>query len=271
MSMTDLEVRRAKPRAKPYKMYDSDGLFLLITPTGGKWWRYKYHYNKKEKLLSLGTYPDVPLRAAREKRDEERKKLKALVDPAVTRIAMKASWANTQSNTFEVVAREWIEQQSSIWAPSNTKKITGQLEHNAFPWLGNRPISEISAPELLAVMRRMEKRGAFSTAHKVLQTCGQIFRYAIVTARATRDIASDLRGALRPVKGKHLAAIIEPKEIGPLLRSLDGYQGGEVIRGALKLAPLVFVRPGELRQAEWKEIDFEKSEWNIPAERMKMK
>lgn len=271
MTITDLEVRRAKPRAKPYKMYDSDGLYLLITPTGGKWWRYKYHYNKKEKLLSLGTYPDVPLREAREKRDEERKKLRAFVDPAATRIAMKASWSNTQANTFEVVAREWMEQQSHVWAPSNTKKITGQLELNMFPWLGRRPISEITAPELLSVIRRMEKRGAISSAHKILQISGQIFRYAIVTARATRDLSADLRGALRPVKVKHLAAVIEPEAIGSLLRVLDGYQGGEIIRCALKLAPLVFVRPGELRQAEWKEIDFEKAEWSIPAERMKMK
>jgi len=271
MPLTDTAIRRAKAQTKPYKMFDSGGLFLLVMPSGGKWWRFKYRFQKKEKLLSLGIFPDVSLKEARDRRDLERKKLASKVDPALNRKAIKAVEADHLANSFEVVAREWIDKQSSVWAASNTKKITGQLELNAFPWLGGRPIADITAPELLHVIHRMETRGAHSTAHKVLQTCGQIFRYAIVTARATRDPAADLRGALRPVKGGHLAAITKPDAIGQLLRAMDGYQGGVIIRCALRLAPLTFVRPGELRNAEWSEIDFEKAEWNIPAERMKMK
>ena len=240
-------------------------------PNGGKWWRFKYRFNNKEKLLSLGTYPDITLKAARDRRDQERKKLVDKIDPAINRKAVKAAWADGQANSFEVVAREWIGKQSAIWAASNTKKNTGQLELNIFPWLGERPIAEITPPELLAVLRRMEARGAVHTAHKVMQTCGQVFRYAIATGRAVRDPAADLRGALPPAKKGHLAAITEPKAIGALLRALHDYQGSVITRSALRLAPLFFVRPGELRKAEWTEIDLKTASWNIPAERMKMK
>jgi len=271
MSLTDTAIRRAVAKKKPYKLYDTGGLFLLVTPSGGKWWRFKYRFAGKEKLLSLGTYPDISLKKARDRRDQERRKLADRVDPAVNRKAVKAAWVDSQANSFEVVAREWIAKQSSIWAPTNTKKVTRYLELNLFPWLGTRPIADILAPELLAVLRRMETRGAVYTAHTVLQTCGQIFRYAIATGRAMRDPASDLRGALKPVKGGHYAAVTEPKAIGVLLRTLDDYQGSVIVRCALRLASLVFVRPGELRKAEWKEIDFDSATWNIPAVRMKMK
>jgi hypothetical protein len=252
-------------------MFDSGGLFLLVAPNGGKWWRFKYRFAGKEKLLSLGTYPDIALKDARDRRDLERKKLAELIDPAINRKAVKAAWLGNQSNTFEIVAREWLAQKAKIWAPSNTTKTTRRLEIDAFPWLGQRPIADIAAPELLAVLRKTEARGALGTAHRVLQTAGQIFRYAIATGRATRDPAADLRGALQPVKGGHFAAVTEPKAIGSLLRALYDYQGSHVTRSALRLAPLVFVRPGELRQAEWKEIDFDKAEWSIPAARMKMR
>jgi integrase len=271
MPLTDTAIRRAKAQKKPHKMFDSGGLFLLVTPTGGKWWRFKYRFNNKEKLLSLGTYPDVSLKDARDRRDQERKKLASNVDPAANRKAVKAAWADNQANSLEVVAREWICKQSAIWAASNTKKITGQLELNIFPWLGDHPIADITAPELLSVLRRTEARGAIHTAHKILQTCGQIFRYAIATGRAMRDPAADLRGALQPMKSGHFAAVTDPKAIGSLLRILQDYQGSVIVRCALRLAPLVFVRPGELRKAEWKEINFEKAEWSIPAERMKMR
>ncbi|MGB9151855.1 MAG: integrase arm-type DNA-binding domain-containing protein [Alphaproteobacteria bacterium] len=271
MPLTDTAIRRATAKKKPYKMFDSGGLFLLIMPNGGKWWRFKYRFNNKEKLLSLGTYPDITLKAARDRRDQERKKLVDKIDPAINRKAVKAAWADGQANSFEVVAREWIGKQSAIWAASNTKKNTGQLELNIFPWLGERPIAEITPPELLAVLRRMEARGAVHTAHKVMQTCGQVFRYAIATGRAVRDPAADLRGALPPAKKGHLAAITEPKAIGALLRALHDYQGSVITRSALRLAPLFFVRPGELRKAEWTEIDLKTASWNIPAERMKMK
>ena len=271
MPITDTAIRKAKPRSKPYKMFDSGGLFLLVTPNGGKWWRFKYRFANKEKLLSLGTYPDVSLKDARDRRDIERKKLASLIDPAINRKAVKAAWLGNQANTFEIVAREWLGQKAKIWAASNTTKTTRRLEIDAFPWLGSRPIADITAPELLAVLRKTEARGALGTAHRVLQTAGQVFRYAIATGRATRDPAADLRGALQPVKGGHFAAVTDPKAIGALLSALYDYQGSTVTRSAIRLAPLVFVRPGELRQAEWKEIDFEKAEWNIPAARMKMR
>ncbi|MGB9154433.1 MAG: integrase arm-type DNA-binding domain-containing protein [Alphaproteobacteria bacterium] len=271
MPLTDTAIRRAKARQKPYKMFDSGGLFLLIMPNGGKWWRFKYRFHNKEKLLSLGTYPDISLKDARDRRDQERKKLADQIDPAVNRKAVKAAWADSEANSFEVVAREWIGKQSAIWSPANTKKVTSYLEKNIFPWLGGRPIADILAPELLAALRRMEARGAVYTAHTILQTCGQVFRYAIATGRAMRDPAADLRGALQPVRGGHYAAVTDPKAIGTLLRILHDYQGSVVVRCALRLAPLVFVRPGELRKAEWTEIDWETASWHIPAERMKMR
>ncbi len=225
MSLTDTAVRRASAKSKPYKMFDAGGLFLLVTPSGGKWWRFKYRFNHKEKLLSLGIYPDITLKAARERRDLERKKLADKIDPAINRKAIKAAWEDSQANNFEVVAREWVGKQATVWSPANTKKVTSYLENNIFPWLGARPIAEILAPELLTTLRRMEARGAVYTAHTILQTCGQIFRYAIATGRAMRDPAADLRGALQPVKGKHYAAVTEPKAIGPLLRMMHGYEG----------------------------------------------
>lgn len=271
MPLTDTTVRRAGAKKKPYKLFDAGGLFLLVMPHGGKWWRFKYRYHNKEKLLSLGTYPDVSLKKARERRDDERKKLVDKIDPAVNRRALKAAWSDNLANSFEVVAREWIERQTPVWSDSNKTKIIGLLELNIFPWLGKRPVADINAPELLAALRRIEARGAASSARRVLQACGQIFRYAIATGRSIRDPSPDLRGALQPMKSGHFAAVTEPKAIGALLCSLYGYQGSLVTRCALQLAPLVFVRPGELRRAEWTEINFEKAEWNIPAERMKMK
>jgi integrase len=271
MPLTDVAIQRAKPRPKPYKIFDTDGLFLLVRPNGAKWWRLKYRFGGKEKLLSLGIYPHVTLKDARERRDKERKKLAHFIDPAASRKVDKAAWDESQANTFEVVAREWIASRASIWTPSNTKKTTRRLELDAFPWFGKRPIMEITAPEMLAALRKTEARGAIGTAHRVLESCGQVFRYAIATGRAQRDTAADLRGALKPVKEGHFAAITNPTDIGPLLRSMHDYQGSAVTRAALRLTPLVFLRPGELRRGEWTEIDFDKAEWRLPADRMKMK
>jgi integrase len=271
MALTDTAVRRAAAKKKSYKMFDTGGLFLLVMPNGGKWWRFKYRFNNKEKLLSLGTYPDISLKMARDRRDLERRKLVDKIDPALNRKAVKAAWIDSQANSFEVVAREWVDKQSSIWAPANIQKVKGNLELNIYPWLGSRPIADITPPELLAVLRRIEARGAIHTAHRTLQICGQAFRYAIATGRAIRDPAADLRGALQPAKEGHHAAITEPKAIGALLRAIYDYKGSLITRCALRLAPLVFVRPGELRRAEWTEIDLNSASWNIPAERMKMK
>lgn len=279
MSLTDTAIRNAKPGItpagkmtdKPYKMGDAGGLYLEVAPSGGKWWRLKYRHGGKEKRLSLGVYPDVSLKDARQRRDDARKLLANDIDPAENRKATKAAKVERAGNSFEVIAREWYAKNSPSWAENHGKRIIQRFERDLFPWIGGRPIAEITAPELLAVLRRIEARGAVETAHRAHQNCGQVFRYAIATGRAERDPSPDLKGALPPVKQTHLAAITDPKEIGALLRAMDNYQGQFVTKCALRLAPLVFVRPGELRNAEWAEFDLDKAEWNIPAERMKMR
>jgi integrase len=261
MALTDAAIRNLKPTDKPTKNYDEKGLFLLVTPTGGKWWRLKYRFDGKEKLLSLGVYPDVSLKAARERRDDARRLLTNGVDPAAHRKVGKASRLDRAANSFEVVAREWFAKMASTWVPSHSERIIRRLERDVFPWIGGRPVAELSAPEVLAAMRRIEARGALETAHRALQNCGQIFRYAVATGRAERDPTGDLKGALPPVKGSHFAAVTEPAAVANLLRAIDGYQGTFPVACALKLAPLVFVRPGELRNAEWADIDLDGSEW----------
>ena len=268
MSLTDTKARNAKPKSKQFKIFDTEGLFLLVSPAGGKWWRFKYRFGGKEKLISLGTYPEVSLAQARGKRDEARKQIADGIDPSQARKALKESTVLNE-NTFEVVAREWHSNFNQTWTKGHAKTIKGRLELNVFPWIGDRPIIEIKAPDLLMVLRRIESRGAIETAHRVRAICGQVFRYAVATGRAERDPAADLKGALPPVKPKHHAALIEPDKVGGLLRAIDGYQGSFVTKCALQLAPLLFVRPGELRHAEWTEIDLEAAEWNIPAEKMK--
>ncbi len=271
MALTDTAAKNAKPGAKPVKLSDEKGLFLLVTPAGGKWWRLKYRFGGKEKLLSLGTYPEVSLKEAREKRDVARKLLAAGVDPSENRKATKAAKVERAGNSFEAIAREWYAKNSATWTENHGGRIIKRLERDVFPWLGGRPIADITAPELLKVLRRIEERGAVETAHRAHQNCGQVFRYAIATGRAERDPSPDLKGALPPVKQTHHAAITEPKAIAALLRAIDDYQGQFVTKCALRLAPLFFVRPGELRKAEWSEFDLDKAEWNIPADRMKMR
>jgi len=268
MPLTDAKARNAKPRNKPLKLFDTDGLFLMVSPGGGKWWRFKYRFGGKEKLISLGTYPEVSLAQARSRRDEARKLVADGIDPSQARKASKAAKVQSES-TFEMLAREWHARFAPTWTQKHAITIESRLELNVFPWLGGRPINEIKAPELLMVLRRIESRGALETAHRVRAICGQVFRYAVATGRAERDPAADLRGALPPVKPKHLAAMTDPKEVAGLLRAIDGYQGSFVTKCALRLAPYLFVRPGELRQMEWAEIDLEAAEWNIPGEKMK--
>ena len=261
MALTDTKIRTARPREKPFKLFDDRGLFLLVTPTGGKWWRFKFRFGDKEKLLSLGTYPDVSLKVARERRDDARRLLAAGGDPSERRKAEKCAQANRDHNSFEVVAREWYAKHSPNWAEHHADRIIRRFERDIFPWIGGRPIAEIIAPELLSVVRRIEGRGALETAHRALGNCGQVFRYAVATGRAARDPSGDLRGALPPVKGEHFAATTEPKRIAEILRAMDGYEGTLTVRCAMRLAPLVFVRPGELRSAEWGHIDLESAEW----------
>jgi integrase len=271
MPLTDTAVKSAKAKAKPYKLTDERGMFLLVSPNGSKWWRLKYRIDSKEKLLSLGVYPDVGLKDARAKRDEARSQIADGIDPSIARQVSKTAKSERAANSFEIIAREWYGKFSPEWADSHASKILRRLEQDVFPWIGTRAIAEINARDLLVVLQRIEKRGAIETGHRVRQTCGQIFRYAIATARADRDIAADLRGALQPAIATHHASITEPKAIGALLRDLAEYKGSPTTKTALQLAPLVFLRPGELRRAEWSEIDLDKSEWRIAAAKMKAK
>lgn len=265
MALSDLAIRTAKPGAKPVRLSDSGGLYLEVAPSGGKLWRLKYRFGGKEKRLALGKYPDVNLKDARERRDEARRLLANEVDPAENRKQQKAVKAERAANSFETVAREWIAKNTPTWATTHTSKIVRRLEMYVFPWLGGRPIADITAPELLAMARRIEGKGAIETAHRAMQNCGQVFRYAVATGRAERDPTGDLRGALQPVTSKHMAAVTEPRKVAELMRTFDTYQGTLTVRCALQLAPLVFVRPGELRQAEWKDIDLDAAEWRYIA------
>ncbi len=269
--LTDMKVRSAKGKDKPYKITDGQGLYLFVTPQGGKLWRFKYYFNKKEKVRAFGAYPEISLADAREKRDAARKMVANDIDPAEVHKAQKQALIAATENGFETVAREWHEKFKQRWTKVHADTTIRRLERDIFPWLGARPIDEIKAPELLAALRRVESRGAQETAHRLRTICGQVFRYAVATGRAERDPAADLKGALPPAPKTHLAAVTAPKEVAELLRAIDVYQGSFVTKCALQLAPLVFVRPGELRQAQWVEINFETAEWNIPAERMKMK
>ncbi len=259
MPLTATELKNAKPRDKLYKKYDERGLYIEITPTGAKRWRFKYRFDQKEKRISLGLYPDVSLKEARDARDESRKHLTNGIDPSKFRKTKKAARLDANANSFELIAIEWHSKQTCT--PDHAKRILNRLTNDIFPWLGKLPITEITAPELLNIVRKIEKRGAIESAHRALSTCGQIFRYAIATTRAERDPSSDLKGALTPVKKQHFAAVTEPKDAARILRSLDCYHGTLIVQTALKLAPLVFVRPGELRKAEWKDINIEKAEW----------
>ncbi len=262
MPLTDTAIKKAKPEAKQRKLYDERGLFLLVTPKGGKWWRFKYLFDGKEKQLSLGTYPDVSLKVARERRDKARTQVAAGIDPGEHRKARKAAKQATQSNSFEVIAREWFAKHSANWSKKHSDRMISSLERDVFPWLGASPIAEVRAPQLLETVRRIEDRGALETAHRTLANCGQIIRYAIATGRAERDVSADLKGALPPFRNKkHLAAVTEPKKVGKLLRLMDTYEGTLPVRCALRLAPLVFVRPGELRHAQWEDVDLENAEW----------
>ncbi len=266
-----MTIRNAKPRDKAYKLTDEKGLYVFIKPNGSKAWRLKYRFLGKEKTLSIGLYPEVTLAEAREARDNARKKLANQIDPGLAKQISKRNAREAAENSFETIAREWYVKFSTKWSPSHGERILKRLEKDIFPWIGQVPISEITAPELLAALRRMESRGAVETAHRAHQNCGQIFRYAIATGRAERDTSNDLKGAIPPAKKKHHASITNPNGIGELLRAIDGYQGQTITKCALRLAPLVFVRPGELRHAEWSEFNLTNAEWRIPAEKMKMR
>ena len=261
MKLNDMAARKAKPRAKPYKMADGGGMYLEVMPNGSKYWRLKYRFGGKEKRLALGVYPDVSLSLARERRETARKLLANEVDPGVVKQQSKSTSRESAANSFEAIAREWFAKFSPQWAPSHADKIIRRLENDAFPWIGSKPVADITPPQLLAVIRRTETRGALDTAHRVKQNCGQVFRYAVATGRAERDPSQDLKDAIPSARKNHFASITDPIQVGELLRAIQGFRGTFVVQCALRLAPMFFVRPGELRRAEWKDIDHDKSEW----------
>ena len=270
MSLSDAKVRNAKPQAKPYKITDGEGMFLLVTPSGSKYWRLKYHFAGREKLLALGVYPEVSLGDARERRTQARKAIAAGNDPGeVKREAKRLAVLQTE-NAFETVAREWYEQRKHEWKPSSTKTILKRLERHIFPKLGKRPIATITAPDILSMLRVIEGSGTLDTAQRVMQMCGQVFMYAIATGRAERNPVPDLRGALKtPVTQHH--AYLKAADLPEFLKKLEAYDGALQTKLALRFLLLTYVRTIELRGAEWPEIDFDKAEWRIPAGRMKMK
>ncbi len=268
--LSDAKVRNAKPRTKPYKIADGEGLFLLITPSGSKYWRLKYFLAGKEKVLALGVYPEISLADARERRTHARKVLAAGNDPAEVKKEAKRNDIVKRANTFEIVAEEWFEQRENGWVPSYSVRLRGQIERHILPKLGKRPVADILAPEVLGMLRVIEGRGTLETAHRMMQVTGQIFMYAIATGRAERNPVPDLRGALKAPVTKH-HSYLNASELPLYLRKLDAYDGSLQTKLALRLLLLTFVRSIELRGAQWTEIDWDKAEWRIPAERMKMK
>jgi len=269
--LTDTAIRKAKPTASPLKLSDGGGMYLLVKPDGGKYWRMNYRFGGKQKTLSFGVYPTVTLAEARQRREDARKLLANDSDPSEVRKVIKAERieaAITAADTFEIVAREWMARQE---VAEITKGKNEWLLGHLFPSIGKRPIAGITARELLAVLREIEATGKIETANRVKVKAGQVFRYAVLEGKADADLTASLRGALKSLKNKHHAAVTDPTAIGALLRAIDGFAGQFSTQQALKLAPLVFVRPGELRHAEWTEFDLEGAIWRIPGHKMKMK
>ncbi len=270
VSLSDAKARNSKPKERPYKIADGEGLFLLIMPSGSKYWRLKYFFDGKEKVLALGVYPETSLTEARERRAQAKKSLAAGKDPGEAKKEAKRQSTLSNANTFEIVAHEWFENRKHEWAPSSVRTKRIHLENHLLPKIGERPIGEISAPALLEMARGIEARGTLDTARRVMQMCGQIFLYAIATGRVERNPVPDLRGALKTPVVKH-HSFLQASELPEFLKKLNVYDGIALTKLALRLLLLTFVRTNELRGALWTEIDWEKSEWRIPAERMKMK
>lgn len=269
--LTDAAVKRAKPGAKPVRIRDGRGLYVEIAPSGGKWWRWKYRFGGKERLLSMGTYPDVTLKAARERRDDARALLQSGIDPGAARKAAKANRSTAGINSFETTAREFHDVKREEWSEAHAKRWLERLEKDVFPWVGSLQLPDVTAPVLLTTLRRVEARGVRETVHSIQQACGQVFRHGIVTGRCERNPAADLRGALKPVLVKNMAAVTEPSAVGDLMRAIDGYQGSPLTRGALVLSALLFQRPGNVRAMRWATVELEGDAptWTIPAAEMK--
>ena len=268
--LTDTAIRKIKPSEKPVKLADGQGLHLLVTPAGGKLWRFRYRHAGTEKMLALGAYPHVTLAEARERRDAARKMLANGIDPSEARKETKREEAAKTVHTFETLAREWMATRGKEWTSTYAGKTESALKRHAFPALGGRPIAEITAPEVLAMLRAIELRGTVDMAHRIQQHCGAIFRFAIATGRAVVDPVPSLKGALSTVKQEHFAALTDPVEFAALLRDIDAYRGEAVTKAAMQLLALTFQRTKEVRYAEWGQFDLEASLWRIPAEVMKM-
>lgn len=271
MALTDTAIRNAKPKDKPFKMGDDKGLYLLVQPAGGKLWRFDYRHGGKRKTLALGSYPDVSLAEARGRRDDARRQVANGVDPSDVRKAEKAAKVEAGANTFEALAREWMATKGREWSASYASKTLSAMERHAFPAIGKRPLVDIVAPDLLAMLRAIECRGTVDMAHRIQQNCGGIWRYAIATGRATYDPVPSLKGALSTVKQEHYAALTDPAEFGQLLRDIEGYRGEVVTKAAMQLLALTFQRTQETRYAEWSQFDMDAALWRIPAHVMKMK
>jgi integrase len=263
MPLTDTKLRNAKSADKDYSITDGRGLSILITSKGGKWWRFRYRYLGKYKLMSLGTYPEVPLVDARERRDDARKLLaqNPPVDPSQVKQSQKQAYVTNQTNSFELIAREWAASYFVNKSTSHKERTLRRLEVYLFPWIGSKAIADITAPEVLQAVKKPANQNKLETAHRALQSAGQVFRYAVQNGKAIRDITADLKGALPPAKVKHMASLTDPKDVAELLRAIDGFQGTFTVECALRIAPLVFTRPSELRRAKWADIDIEASEW----------
>ncbi|MCS6479762.1 integrase arm-type DNA-binding domain-containing protein [Burkholderia thailandensis] len=261
MPLTDTAIRNAKPADKPVRLFDGGGLYLEIAPSGGKWWRLKYRFGDKEKRYSLGVYPEVTLATARKKRDEAREKLAAGIDPGEAKKAEKRASLLAAAHSFEVVARGWMDERKTTVEPAQHAKTLARMENDVFPWLGKRPIAEIDAPEILVVLKRVDGRGARFTAHRIRSEISRVFRYGIKEGHCKADPARDLVDAIPPAQTTHFASITEPEKVGEMLRAFDGFTGTFPVLCALKLAPMLFVRPGELRKAEWAQFDLDKGEW----------
>ncbi len=268
--LTDTQIKNAKPGPKPIRLKDEKGLSLEVSPAGGKLWRFRYWIKGKEGLISLGTYPEVSLRDARDRRDEARRMIANGLNPSEVRKSQKDQ-AEADALTFETMFREWHAKHSSAWSEHHAADTLHRMEQNILPWLGGRPLHEITSPELLTVIQRIDARGAPEQARRILQKCNAVFQYAEATGRIKGNPASSLRGAIPPTPKRHFASIRTPKEVAVLLRNIEAYDGHFVTRCALKFGALTFVRPGELRHAEWDEFDLEAMEWRIPASKMKMK
>ena len=275
MALTDTKIKAARPDTKTYKLYDEAGLFLQITPAGGKWWRFKYRFNDKEKLLSLGTYPEVPLAGywqdpkakkqwidgARDKRNKARELVASGLDPSVVRKVNKDANIESAANSFEVITRTWLKNYSVNLSVATSEKNLRLFERDIFPWIGAKPIADLKPKDILDSARRIEARGAVDTAKRAIQLCGQVFQQAVIDEKVMSDPTRDIRRAIKPLKDKHFASLTEPKEVAELLRAIDAFNGSFVVMCAIRLAPLVFVRPGELRLAKWADINLDASEW----------